>query len=125
VRRIFFRSRPPWEPRPGTLRLTWGPRLAAFSWVTIAVAFLIWQIATQDVLFPFNPDIFKWYVLENWATGIAIFFSFFAIVAGIRVWRQEQVRRITMIKFSLVGLVCLFACWFAVHWNLIGPAHRI
>jgi CubicO group peptidase (beta-lactamase class C family) len=125
VRRTFFRSRPAWEPPPGTIRLTWGPRLAAFSWVTIAVAITIWQIATQDVLFPFNHDIFKWYVLENWVTGIAIFFSFFAIVAGIRVWRQEQVRRITMIKFSLVGLVCLFACWFAVHWNLIGPAHRI
>jgi hypothetical protein len=46
-------------------------------------------------------------------------------VAGIRVWRREQVRRITMIKFSLVGLACLFGCWFAVHWNLIGPAHRI
>jgi CubicO group peptidase (beta-lactamase class C family) len=124
-RRVFFRNRPPWQPEPGTLRLTWGPRLAAFAWVTIAVAIAIWQIAMQEVLFPFNHDIFKWYVLENWATAMAIFFSFFAIVAGIRVWRREQVRRITMIKFSLVGLVCLFACWFAVHWNLIGPAHRI
>jgi uncharacterized membrane protein len=74
---------------------------------------------------PPTPDWFKWFALMNWATGITMFFSFFAIVAGIRVWWRDQIRRITMIKFSLVGIACLFLCWFAIHWNLIGPAHRI
>jgi hypothetical protein len=30
----------------------------------------------------------------------------------------------SQIKFTLVGLACLFLSWFVVHWNVIGPIHR-
>jgi len=95
--------------------------------VAAAVALVRQQfrIAAGDDMLPPNPGWFKWFVLMNWTAGIAMFFSFFAIVAGIGVWFRERVRRITMVKFSLVGLACLFLCWFAWCWNLIGPAHRI
>jgi multisubunit Na+/H+ antiporter MnhE subunit len=34
-------------------------------------------------------------------------------------------RWITKVKFTLVGLACLFLSWFALYWHVIGPAHRI
>jgi CubicO group peptidase (beta-lactamase class C family) len=124
-RRIFFRRRGPLEPQPGTLWLTAGPRLAAFAWVAIAIGLAAWQSSTQGDLFPFDANLFRMFAVMNWATGVAIFLSIFAVVAGIRVWWRGQIRWITKVKFSLVALACLFACWFAVHWNMIGPAHRI
>jgi uncharacterized membrane protein YozB (DUF420 family) len=60
----------------------------------------------------------------NWLTGLAIFFSLFAIIAGLRSWRRHDIRTISRIKFSLVALACLFLVWFSIHWNVIGPAHR-
>jgi hypothetical protein len=123
--RIFLGKRPKPQPQPGTLWLTLGPRISAFAWVVLLGTILIFSLAEGDDLNPPDPDWFKWFVLMNWATGIAMFFSFFAIVAGIRIWWRDQIRWITMIKFSLVGLSCLILCWFAWHWNIIGPAHRI
>jgi hypothetical protein len=61
----------------------------------------------------------------NWVTALCILFSVFAVVSGIRVWWRDNLRTITRVKFSLVGLSCLILSWFAIHWNLIGPAHRI
>jgi CubicO group peptidase (beta-lactamase class C family) len=123
--RIFLRKRPKLKPQPGTLWLTLGPRIAAFAWIILLGTIFTWFTAAGDDILPPDPDWYKWFVLMNWATGIAMFFSFFAIVAGIRIWWRDQVRWITMIKFSIVGLSCLILCWFAWHWNVIGPAHRI
>jgi hypothetical protein len=125
MQRIFFRARPSPAPRPGTIWLTLGPRLAAFCWILLAVGIVIGTVRMSNDPFPFSPALYKWFVLMNWGVGISIFFSFFAIVAGVKVWWRDQTRWITMIKFSIVGLACLFASWFAIHWNLIGPAHRI
>jgi CubicO group peptidase (beta-lactamase class C family) len=124
-RRIFLRKRPQLEPRPGTIWLTLGPRIAAFAWVILLGTIIGFFAAAGDDMLPPTPAWFKWFVLMNWATAITMFFSFFAIVAGIRIWGREQIRWITMIKFSLVGLSCLILCWFAWHWNIIGSAHRI
>jgi len=124
-RRIFLRKRPSLKPQPGTLWLTLGPRISAFAWIILLGTIFACTAAAGDDAMPPDPDWFKWFTLINWATGIAMFFSFFAIVAGIRIWGRDQVRWITMVKFSLVGLSCLALCWFAWHWNLIGPAHRI
>ncbi|MGB6687528.1 MAG: serine hydrolase domain-containing protein [Terracidiphilus sp.] len=124
-RRIFLRKRPKLEAQPGTLWLTLGPRLAAFSWVILFGSILVFFLVEGDDMMPPTPDWFKWFVLMNWAAATAIFFSFFAVVAGIRIWGRDQVRRITMIKFSLEGLSCLILCWFSIVWRVIGPAHRI
>ena len=124
-RRIFLRKRPRWAPQPGTIWLTFAPRMAALVWIgmlgSIAAFFLI---AGEDLLPP-TPAWFKWLVAINWVTGVAILLSFFAVIAAIRICRRSDLRRITKLKFSLVGLSCVLLTWLAVHWNLIGPAHRL
>jgi CubicO group peptidase (beta-lactamase class C family) len=124
-RRIFLRRRPRPAPQPGTAWISAGSRIAAFWWVALLGAILIFKAVTDDDLMPPTPDWFKWFVLVNWATAAALLFSLFAIVSGIRVWWRDNLRTITRVKFSLVGLSCLILSWFAIHWNLIGPAHRI
>jgi CubicO group peptidase (beta-lactamase class C family) len=124
-RRIFFSKRPRLEPRPGTLRLSIGPRMAAFVWCILLGTIAGYMIANGDDIMPPTPDWFKWFVLMNWATGVALFFSFFAILSGIRVWGRSPLRWISKVKFSLVGLACLLLSWIAIYWHLIGPAHRI
>jgi hypothetical protein len=78
-----------------------------------------------DDFLPPTPEWFKWFDLLNWATGVVLLLSFFAVVSAILIWRRDALRSITKIKFSLVGVACLLLSWWAVHWNLIGPAHRI
>ena len=99
--------------------------MAALVWIgmlgSIAAFFLI---AGEDLLPP-TPAWFKWLVAINWVTGVAILLSFFAVIAAIRICRRSDLRRITKLKFSLVGLSCVLLTWLAVHWNLIGPAHRL
>jgi CubicO group peptidase (beta-lactamase class C family) len=123
--RLFLRKRPRPEPEPGTIWLTFGPRLAAFAWVILlgsVAGFFIWQ---GDDLLPPTPDWFRWFTVMNWATGVALLLSIFAVVSAIRIWRRDDVRRITMIKFTLVAVACAILSWFAIYWRLIGPAHRI
>jgi CubicO group peptidase (beta-lactamase class C family) len=124
-RRIFLRKRPRLELQPGTLRLTFAPRFAAFVWCILLGTIIGCLMAAGNDLMPPTPDWFKWFVLINWATGVALFFSLFAGVAGIRVWWRSPLRWISKVKFSLTALACLILSWIAVHWNLIGPAHRI
>lgn len=124
VRKIFFSKRDALHPQPGTLWLTTGPRLAAWAWLilTIGTAVLMSNLENESMLPSHALD--KYFVLMNWVTGIAVFLSLFAIVAGLRIWRRADLRFISQLKFSLVALACLFLVWFSIHWNVIGPAHR-
>lgn len=124
-RRIFLHNRPKLQPQPGTLWLTLAPRAAAFIWCTLLSAIIIFVIASGDDLRPPTPDWFKWFAVMNWTTGVALFFSFFAVLAAVRIWKRSPLRWISKVKFTLAGLACLILSWIAVHWNLIGPAHRI
>jgi CubicO group peptidase (beta-lactamase class C family) len=123
-RRIFLSKRPRLKEQPGTIRLTAGPRLSAFAWITLVVgtAILMARLDSETLLPTHAVD--KYFVLMNLVTGAAIFFSIFAILAGWRIWRRSELRVISKVKFSLVALACLFLTWFSVHWHLIGPAHR-
>jgi CubicO group peptidase (beta-lactamase class C family) len=124
-RRIFMRRRPRLDPQPGTAWISFGPRVAAFVWIVLLGSILTYLAIEGDDILPPTPDWFKWFVLMNWVTAVALVFSLFAIASGILVWRRDNLRIITRVKFSLVGLSCLILSWFAIHWNLIGPAHRI
>ncbi|MGC2673171.1 MAG: hypothetical protein WA299_15010, partial [Candidatus Acidiferrum sp.] len=66
----------------------------------------------------------RYFWLINWFSVLAVFFSIFALVAGIRIWSRADVRTISRVKFSLVAAACLFLTWYSIHWNLIGPIHR-
>jgi CubicO group peptidase (beta-lactamase class C family) len=123
--RLLLRKRPRPEPEPGTIWLTFAPRSAAFAWSILLGAVAIFFMVQGDDLLPPTPDWFKWFVLINWAAGVALFLSLFAIISAIRIWRRDGVRRITMVKFTLVGLSCAVLSWFAIWYHIIGPAHRI
>ncbi|HEY1985738.1 MAG TPA: serine hydrolase domain-containing protein [Terracidiphilus sp.] len=124
-RRIFMRRRPKLLPQPGTLWLSFFPRVAAIVWVLFLGTLVGFFAIKGDDLMPPTPDWFRWFEIMNWVTGVALFLSVFAVIAGIRVWRRPHTRWITMVKFSLVGAACLILSWLAVYWHLIGPAHRI
>jgi len=125
-RRIFLRRRPRLQPQPGTRWLSPGPRLAAFCWTVLAIVvagFMIWSNA--DDAMPPSPEWAVGFLLLNWAVGLCLLMSVFAIVAGIRIWQRSELRLITRVKFSLVAASCAFLAWFAIHWKLLGPVTRI
>lgn len=124
-RRLLFRRRPGFQPQPDTAWLTFGPRAAAFTWVALAIFLGIFVAISMgpDTLPPTHADD-KYFVMMNLLTGLAIFFSIFAVRAAAKVAQQKQMRGITRLKFLLVALSCAFLTWFSIHWNIIGPAHR-
>jgi CubicO group peptidase (beta-lactamase class C family) len=123
-RKLFFSKRAQLRPQPGTLWLTAGPRLAAFAWIILGITtgVLLSSLDSENTLPSHALD--KYFVLLNVLAAIAVFFSLFAIGSGALIWRRENLRTITRVKFSLVALSCLFLTWFAIHWNILGPAHR-
>jgi CubicO group peptidase (beta-lactamase class C family) len=123
-RRLLFRKRPQWKPQPGTLWISAGPRLAAFAWMIVLVWLLALLGSLQGADLPAFPTIQRYFSLITWFSGLAVFFSIFAVVAAVRIWQRAEVRSITRVKFSLVAAACLFLTWCSLHWNLIGPIHR-
>jgi CubicO group peptidase (beta-lactamase class C family) len=124
-RAVLLPNRPAWQAQPGTLRLTFAPRAAAFAW-TILLAYLGTLLSVMmgpDALVPTHESD-KYFMICNLLAGLAIFASIFAVISGLRIWRREELRRISQVKFSLVALACVFLTWFSIHWNVIGPAHR-
>ncbi|HTB97020.1 MAG TPA: serine hydrolase domain-containing protein, partial [Terracidiphilus sp.] len=124
-RRMFFRRRPRLAPQPGTIWLTWGPRMASFVWVVLLGSIGGFLVAEGDDMMPPTPDWFRWLEAVNWVAGLALLLSLVAVISAFRIWRREELRWITKVKFSFVGLACAILSWFAVHWNILGPAHRL
>jgi len=124
ARRLFFRDRPPLKPQLGTLWVTIGPRLAAFTWIIVAIWLTALAINLQNEALPSFPAIQRYFSLITWFSVLAAFFSIFALVAGVRIWMRADVRTISRVKFSLVAAACVFLTWYSIHWNLIGPIHR-
>ena len=123
-RRLLFRRRLPFQPQARTLWLSLGPRVCAFAWVVVAVWIAILMSIFQGDEIPKFATIERYFSLINWFSVLAAFFSICGVIEAVRIWMREDLRAITRIKFSLVGLECLFLTWFSIHWNLIGPIHR-
>ena len=123
-RRIFLRTRPKLQPQPGTIWLSFAPRAASILWVVFLGVVAAFFAIKGDDLLPPTPAWFKWFTLMNWVTGLCLFFSFFSAISSIRIWFRG-VRWITRVKFTLVGLACVWLSWCAVFYHFIGPAHRI
>jgi hypothetical protein len=123
-RKLFFSKRADLRPQPGTLWLTTGPRLACFAWTVLGIitGVLLSSLDSDNTLPTRAFD--KYFMMLNFLSAIAIFFSILAIGSGVFIWRRPSIRSITRVKFSLVAAACLFLSWFAIHWNIIGAAHR-
>lgn len=125
IRRLFIRNRPKPAPRPGTRWLPRTSQFAAWIWVLlISTIFVLFTVLGDDSAPPTRAWD-KYLYLVNAVTAIAIFFSALAIVSCLFLWLRTDLRKITKVKFSLVALACLFLSWFAIHWNIIGPATRL
>jgi CubicO group peptidase (beta-lactamase class C family) len=123
-RRLFFRKRLEWKPQPGTLWVTLGARLAAFTWIIVAIWLAALTLNLQSEALPSFPAIQRYFSLITWFSILAAFFSILALVAGVRIWQRADVRTISRVKFSLVAAACVFLTWYSIHWNLIGPIRR-
>ena len=125
VRRLFIRNRPKPAPRPGTRWLPRTSQFAAWIWVLlISTIFVLFTVLGDDSAPPTRAWD-RYLYLVNAVAAIAIFFSALAIVSCLFLWPRTDLRQITKVKFSLVALACLFLSWFAIHWNIIGPATRL
>lgn len=125
ARRLFLPKRPRWAPQPGTIWLTASPRITAWLWILFLATLSGYMAATSDDINIPTPHWYPWLVLINWVMGIILVFTFFAILRAVLIWRRADLRAITKVKFTLVALSCAILGWVAIHWNLIGPAHRI
>jgi hypothetical protein len=123
-RRYLLRSSEP-IPTPGTLSLRALHIATAVYWVVLLVglALVINVVADDDFLAP-TTAWDNYFLIGNILFTIAVLSSLFTVVSTVRVWRRPATRRMSQIKFTLVGLACLFLSWFVVHWNVIGPIHR-
>ena len=124
IRRVVLKNRPLPAPQPGTRWLSFTTQLAAWIWVLLLSTLFAILAATGNDLAPPTDAWDKYFYLINTVTAMAIFFSVLAIFSGLLVWPRTDLRKITKVKFSLVALACLFLMWFAIHWNIVGPATR-
>lgn len=124
VRRRGFRRRSPFQPHPGTVFLTTGPRLACLAWLIVAgiAGGVAAYFASETAVGP-TYGFDKYLVMLNVFAVIAMFFSAWAVASAITIWRRNF-RWITSVKFSLVALACLFLTFFSLHYHILGPAHR-
>ena len=112
-------------PQPGTIWLTFFPRMRGHSVGAVSGHGRGDFLAVKgDDLMPPTPEWFRWFAVINWVTGFAILLSLFAVISGIRIWFRPHTRWITMVKFTLVGAAACVSL-LAVHYHLIGPARRI
>jgi CubicO group peptidase (beta-lactamase class C family) len=125
LRRLLFRKRPKLGPQPGTVWLPFSTKFAAWIWVALITTIVIVVTSFGDDSLPPTRAWDKYLYLMNAVTAISILFSAIAILSGLRVWLRANLRTITKVKFSLVALACLLLTWFAIHWNIIGPASRL
>ncbi|MFC5864376.1 serine hydrolase domain-containing protein [Acidicapsa dinghuensis] len=124
-RRLFLHKRPRWKPQPGTIWLTASPRIAAWLWILFLAAIVGYFAATSDDISIPNPHWYPWFVLVNWVVAVILVFSFFTLIRAFFIWTRADLRLITKLKFTIVALSCVVLGWVAIHWNVIGSAHRI
>ena len=121
-RRVFLRRRPRPSPQPGTRWLPLTTQVAAGLWVLLLIAIgIISVVFGGDDAMPPTSAWDKYFVLVNIVTVLAIGFSLAAVSSAIRIWRDTGLRKISMLKYSVVAIACLFLFWFSLHWHLLGP----
>jgi CubicO group peptidase (beta-lactamase class C family) len=121
-RKLILRRRPPLAPQPGTHWLPLTTQVAAGLWVVLLVTLAIcFSLVGGEDAMPPTSAWDKYFVLLNIVTAVAIAFTLAPVISAIRIWRHTALRKISMLKYSLVALACSVLCWFAIHWRILGP----
>jgi CubicO group peptidase (beta-lactamase class C family) len=120
-KRIFLRKRPRTAPQPGTRWISFPGQFAAWVWSSLLLSIMGFLVATGDDGLPPTYAWDKYFVLMNVVVALALLISLFAVISAIRIWFKSDLRAITKVKYSFVGLACVVLSWFAIHWHLIGP----
>jgi CubicO group peptidase (beta-lactamase class C family) len=122
ARRMFPGHRPLPSPQPGTRWLPWTTQIAAVVWVILfaALGSALVLLGGDDAMPPTSAWD-KYLVLTNFVTSLALGFTLWVVFSAVRVWSRTGLRRITMVKYSIVAAACLILSWFAIHWHLLGP----
>jgi CubicO group peptidase (beta-lactamase class C family) len=118
--RIFLRRRVRPQPQPGTIWLPAMTRLSALIWIVPLIVLFALTAHADDM----NPPTSAWdtaLVGMNFILGLAIILSLFPVLSAWTVWSRKNLRRITKVKFTLVGLSCLVLIWVSLSYHLIGP----
>jgi hypothetical protein len=96
--------------------------VAAGLWVvllvTLGISILV--LGGEDAMPPTSAWD-KYFVLLNILTAVAVAFSPAPVISAIRIWRDTTLRKISMVKYSVVAVACVVVCWFAIHWHILGP----
>jgi CubicO group peptidase (beta-lactamase class C family) len=125
VRRHLLRSSQP-IAKPGTLPLSALQRSAAVWWVVLLVgSAIVLAVVGNDDAIPPTTAWDKYFLIADILFAIAVVLSIFTVVPAVTVWRRPSTPRMSQIKFTLVALACLSLSWFVLHWNVIGPIHRL
>jgi CubicO group peptidase (beta-lactamase class C family) len=125
ARRFLFRSSQPVSP-PGTTALNGVSRAAAIYWfILFAALAAVFRMVGDDDALPPTAAWDKYFLLADVLCAIAIGLSVFAVASTVAVWRLPAVRKMSRIKYTLVATACVFLSWFTLHWNVLGPIHRL
>jgi CubicO group peptidase (beta-lactamase class C family) len=119
VHRILLRRRPRPAPQPGTRWLPGMTKFAAMLWVLPLAILLPLAARAGDDLMPPTDAWDKWFMLKNLVIGVALLVSLSPMRSALRIWPTD-LRWITKIKFSLVGLSFVVLAWVSVFFHLIG-----
>ena len=124
ARRFILRSTQPVGPASRVVLTGWC-KAAAIYWLLLLALFGILFARFDDDSLPPSSAWDKYFLMGNLLCVIAIAMSVAAALSALRVWRRAAVSRISQVKFTLVALACLYLSWFALHWHVITPVHRL
>jgi CubicO group peptidase (beta-lactamase class C family) len=124
ARRFILRSTQPVGPANRALLSGWC-KAAAIYWLLLLALFGILFAQFDDDALPPSSAWDKYFLVGNVLSLIAIAMSVVAALSALRIWSRPAVSRISQAKFTLVAFACLYLSWFAVHWHVITPVHRL
>ena len=124
ARRFVFRSTQP-VGAPNRTVLTGWCKAAAIYWLVLLALFGILFARFDDDALPPSSAWDKYFLMGNVLSLIAIAMSVAAALSALRILSRPAVSRISQAKFALVAFACMYLSWFAVHWHVITPVHRL
>jgi len=124
TRRFILRSTQPVGAVNRALLSGWC-KAAAIYWLLLLALFGVLFARFDDDALPPSSAWDKYFLMGNVLCVIAIAMSVVAALSAVRIWRRPAVSRISQAKFTLVAFACLYLSWFALHWHVITPVHRL